>query len=73
MLQSFPKNLRERAEAIRLTSKDLAGLAGVNEDTVHNVFNGKTDPRLSTIEAIENALAAEEDRLREQLGKGAAA
>lgn len=69
MLPSFPRTLRQRAEDIRLSSKELAALAGVDEDTVYNVFNARTDPRLSTIEKIEAALTAEEARLREQLGK----
>jgi predicted transcriptional regulator len=66
--------IRQRAQAIRLSVKELARLSGVSEDNLHRVLNGTVDPRVSTFEKVQTALTAEEDRLRQQLGgKGEAA
>lgn len=66
-----PSTIKERAARIRLPLKALAEMAGVDEDNLHRVLKGKTDPRLSTVEKIEAALAKEEDRLRAELGLAA--
>lgn len=60
--------IKQRAERIRLPLKQLAALAGVDEDNLHRVIAGKVDPRVSTVRKIEDALTAEEDRMRRELG-----
>jgi len=67
-LDMKPMSIKQRAARIRLPLKELAALAGVSEDNLHRVIRGNVDPRVSTVEKIEGALAAEEERLRRELG-----
>ena len=62
-MRQQPDCLRRRAEAIRLSKKELARLAGLDEDNVHRVLKGRNDARSSTLAALDEALAAEEARL----------
>ena len=55
--------LADRADRIRLPVTELAARAGLNLHTVHKLFNGAADPRVSTVEAVETALVAEERAL----------
>ena len=66
-LDMKPMSIKQRAARIRLPLKELAALAGVSEDNLHRVIRGNVDPRVSTVEKIEGALAAEEERLRDVL------
>lgn len=61
------KEIEQRREAIGLTKKRLAELAGLDETTVGLVLNGKTNPLTSTVEKIEAALLAEELSRRDHL------
>jgi DNA-binding Xre family transcriptional regulator len=63
-----PLSIRQRAARIRLPLKELAQLAGVSEDNLHRVIRGNVDPRVSTMQKIEDALVAEEQRLLRELG-----
>lgn len=63
------KALRRRMEAIGLEGKEVAEIAGVHENTVSRVLNGKIDPRLSTVRKIENAIAAKERELAAYLSR----
>lgn len=67
-LDMKPSTIKQRAARIRLPLKELASKAGVSEDNLHRVIRGNVDPRVSTMQKIEDALAAEEDRLRRELG-----
>lgn len=73
MQQTRAQRLHARVQKIRLPLKVLADAAGVHEDTLHAFLHRGRDPRLSTIDKIEQALAAEEARLREVLAGGDAA
>lgn len=68
MQQTRAQSIRARAEAIRLPLKHLAEQAGVHEDTLHAFLYRGRDPRLSTITSIEEALAREEQAMRDRLG-----
>lgn len=61
-MQQHP-TLDERRKALRLPVKELAAASGVSEDHVHRVLKDQTDPRQSTLAAIDAALTAEEQRL----------
>lgn len=56
-----------RRRALRLPVKHLAAAAGLDEDNVHRVLRNQTDPRQSTVAAIDAALTAEETRLQQYL------
>lgn len=73
MQHTRAERVRARAQIIRLPLKQLADAAGVHEDTLHAFLHRGRDPRVSTVEKIEQALAAEEARLREALSRGDAA
>jgi predicted transcriptional regulator len=60
---------KARAAALRLTNKELAALADLDETTVGRTFNGDTNPLLGTLDRIETALASEERRVRQHLEK----
>lgn len=62
-----PEDIKRRAEAIRLPIKALAQRAALDEDNVHRVLKGKTDPRRSTETKLQHALVCEEERLRDYL------
>jgi predicted transcriptional regulator len=70
------QNLKDRILRLRLRTSEVAEMAGVDESTLHRSFHGHTDPLNSTVDKIEAAIAAEEDRLRRALAttqSGAAA
>lgn len=67
-----PRNLRARAARLRLPVRDLAARAGLDEDNVHRVLKGRTDPRLSTLQALDRVLAEEEARLLADLSPSGA-
>lgn len=49
-------NLRKEKD---MSQEELADLAGVTRKTMYNVENGKTDPKLKTIEKILKVLDIE--------------
>ena len=64
-----PKEISERAAAIRLPIKTLAERAGVHEDSAHRALKQQVDPRASTVERLSDAVKAEEAQLRDHLDK----
>ena len=62
-----PDVIRDRAAAIRFFNKTLSERTGLNENTIHRTLSGKTSPNLTTCDLLENALVAEEIRLRDYL------
>ena len=55
--------MRERIDRLRIDVKALAVSAGLNRHTVDKVLAGGVDPRVSTVEALDAALVAEERAL----------
>lgn len=64
-----PATLKQRADALRLPTSELARRAGVDEDNLHRIFKGKTDPRLSSLEKVEQALCEAEAEMAASLGR----
>lgn len=62
-----PETIRERAAAIRMPNKVLAEKTGLWENTIGRTLTGRTSPNLTTCDAIEAAVIAEELRLRDYL------
>lgn len=62
-----PELIRERASRIRLSRKALAEATGLVEMTIGRTLSGQTSPNMTTFDAIESALVAEEIRLRDYL------
>lgn len=62
-----PEEISNRARAVRLDRKALAGLSGRSEKAVGMTLGGKSSPRYDSLVAIENALTADEIRLRDYL------
>jgi transcriptional regulator with XRE-family HTH domain len=62
-----PEAIAEHARAIRLSFRALGELAGCAENTVNRTLTRATRPLQDTALAIENALVAEEVRLRDYL------
>lgn len=58
-----PDELKRRCLMLRLPVNKLAALAGVHKDTLHNIFDGRTSPRLDTLRAVSVVLEAEERRV----------
>ncbi|MBR0871166.1 hypothetical protein JQ633_12410 [Bradyrhizobium tropiciagri] len=58
-----PEQINCRAQAIRLDRKALALLADRSEKAVGATLGGRSKPRYDSLEAIENALIAEERRM----------
>jgi transcriptional regulator with XRE-family HTH domain len=59
--------LQQRIACLRLPKKQLAALAGTDEDTVHRTLGGKTMPLASTLFKLERALDVEEAKVRRHL------
>lgn len=59
--------LEARRLAIRFQRGELAFASDCDQNTVSKVLLGKTGTRVSTLTAMENALIAEEIRLRDYL------
>ena len=49
-------NLKSAREAKHLSLRQLSTITGINHMNLHKIENGKTDPRLSTLRTICNAL-----------------
>lgn len=64
--------LSARIERLRLPQSVIAERSRLNVDTICRTFLGRTDPLNSTLDKIEAVIAAEEEKLREELAKGAA-
>lgn len=62
-----PASLKRRADALRLTNSELARLAGVDEDNLGKIFNGRVDPRLSSLAKIDAALSEAEAEMKARL------
>lgn len=62
-----PEQIRERAKAIRLGRKALAGQSNLSEKAVGQILNGVSGGQHGSVVAIENALVADELRLRDYL------
>jgi predicted transcriptional regulator len=62
-----PASLKRRADALRLTNSELARLAGVDEDNLGKIFNGRVDPRLSSLAKIDAALSETEAEMKARL------
>lgn len=62
-----PDDIRDRAAAIRLSNKALAGATGLVENTIGRTLGGRTSPNLTTCDLLGNAVLAEEIRLRDYL------
>lgn len=63
----LPGTILERAHAIRLDKKALAGLAGLSQKSVGMTLREQSSPRLNNLQAMERALVADEIRLRDYL------
>lgn len=55
-----PSECARRAEILRLSNAELARLSSLDENTVAKFLSGRTDARLSTLSAIDDALSAAE-------------
>jgi transcriptional regulator with XRE-family HTH domain len=53
------KEFRARRQALGLTQEDVAKRSGVLQNNYSKIEQGKTDPRLSTLQEIARALALE--------------
>ncbi len=62
-----PEEIRDRAAAVRLSNKTLSEMTGLVENTIGRTFSRSTSPNLSTCDLLENAVVAEEIRLRDYL------
>lgn len=62
-----PETISERARAIRLSRKELAGLAGRSEKSLGQILNGRVGGLNTSVEAIRDAVLTEEFRLRDYL------
>lgn len=62
-----PEQIRDRAQAIRLGRKALAGQSNLSEKAVGQILNGVSGGQHASFVAIENALVADEIRLRDYL------
>jgi len=60
-------HLAERLRRIRWSTSDWANAAGVSLWTAHRYLSGTHDTRLSSARALEDALVAEEQALRDWL------
>lgn len=67
------ENLKRRAQRLRLSQKELAERAGVDQMSVYRLFHGVTDPRLSTVDKVTDAIEAAETEMRNALGSSEAA
>lgn len=63
----LPGTILERAAAIRLDKKALAGMAGLSQKSVGMTLREQSSPRLNNLQAMEAALVREELRLRDHL------
>lgn len=61
--------IADRIKALGLRQNRLAELSGLDVATVSTVLNGRRNPLISTLEALEKAVATEEDRLRQVLAE----
>jgi predicted transcriptional regulator len=59
--------MKRRAKALRLSNKEWAQACGLDETTLGRTLNGDTNPLISTLERMEEALAADERRVRRHL------
>jgi len=66
------KLLKTRIRRLRLDKKSIALAARLDETTVGRALNGRTDPRNSTLSAIEAVVAIEERELLSYLKEHAA-
>lgn len=62
-----PETIRERVTTIRLGHKQLADAAGLSQKSVGQILGGRSGGQYSSIVAINDALTAEEIRLRDYL------
>lgn len=60
---SVAASLRRRIDELRIDDKVIAARAGLHKDTLAKVLAGRVDPKISTLQAIERALEAEERRV----------
>ena len=56
----FAEALQEELDRQDMTVRELADLAGIPPATLYKLTSGKTDPRLSTVRKIVNALEPRE-------------
>ena len=61
-------DIRRRAAALRLRSKEFASLAGLNIGTTYDAFEGRCRPRPDTVRKLSDALVAEELAQLKRLG-----
>lgn len=59
--------LEERAKALRLSRKELAALADLDENTIRRTFEGETDPLIGTLDKLETAIAGQEAKVKRHL------
>lgn len=64
---SKPQELRQRIARIRMPKGDLATAATLDPMTISRVLGDRTDPLVSTLTKIEQALVEEEIALRDHL------
>ena len=62
-----PEALKVRADRIRIPVRTIAQRSGLDEMTVHRIFRGDVDPRLSSLQKIDGVIAAEEAAIRSAL------
>ncbi|WP_398473386.1 hypothetical protein, partial [Tardiphaga sp.] len=65
--------LTERIALIRLHKKTIAIRCGLDESTIGRTLKGQTVPLSSTLDKIEDVVAAEEALIAEHLNKRGAA
>lgn len=68
-MDSFAKNLRRRAEELRISNAEVARRAGLTERRYGNYVSGRREPDLATLVRIARVLETTPDVL---LGFGAA-
>ncbi len=68
-----PVNLEERRRILRLSKREVAKRAGIDETTVGRILRDEGDHRVSTLKAIDHVLASEEGELRKAFSPSGAA
>lgn len=58
----LPAEINQRRQALRLSKKDFADLAGLDETTVGRVLAGKRGSYVATITKLSNAIIEAEQR-----------
>jgi transcriptional regulator with XRE-family HTH domain len=62
-----PTEINTRRTRLRLSQQELADLAGLDGMTVWRTFQGRSRPLNETVQKMNDALTAEELRLRDHL------